>query len=868
GADMGFLVTQVFGNGVWTTVDSLNGQQQNAGSDAWGIRSVSLVAYAGQVVKLRFLGQKASTGFTGDASIDDVTVFEPAQNDLELQAITDPQNPACSFTATEPVTIEFANVVLYQTAENQLVKGVVSESDGQFRFDEVAAGQYYVQVVMLGYADAQSEPFELNAKQTSFEVQLTLEETSHTLESVEVVAKVPLLEQKADRMVVNVAQSLTGVNGSLMDVIKKVPGMLVVNGQLSLAGNSNPTILIDGRSTQYMDIESLLKEMPGDNIERIELIHQPGAEFEASGTGPIINIIVKRNKLFGTNGAVRVGVGKATRWRANTGLSLNSRQGALNFYGGAGYSYNTYQEYLLVDRIQDNDTYLSFNDQPYLPKTYRANAGLDWYANDRHTLGFGLRGIGSNNDRSNINTTTIQYADNTRPDTELETENALERQWSYYRGNVYYTFAIDTVGQKLELDANYAYFDRTSTSLATTQNKTGDGVNFSDQRNSQPGTTKIFAVKADYTKPLGQAVKLQFGGKFSRAVLDNDLFSEIHSGNEWRANPLQSNEYDFDENISAVYSKFNFSAKGWEGTLGLRFEDSRSEGYSLTIDSTRTRNIARLFPSASIARSLTQQLAISLAYSYRIERPRYSSLNPFIIYLDPFTQESGNPILRPEFTHTAKLSLSFEKQPFFSLEYVRTNDVITLITQQNPVTKATSAFDGNIEQYDKIGGSLFFPLDFIPGISGYGGFMLSNDRYQNNNPENSLYDSRRWSFTSFLQMNFTLPGQIKTEVNGWYTNGGQDGIIVFEPMFGISFGMEKKLLNDQLSLSLSVDDLANRFFFGDLDFGNTAAKVESRWDRRIVNFSVRYRFGNQFLKRRKGRRNSAADEINRAQEKN
>jgi len=123
---------------------------------------------------------------------------------------------------------------------------------------------------------------------------------------VEVVAKVPLLEQRADRMVVNVAKSLTSVNGSLMEIMKKVPGMLVVNGKLSMSGNSNPTILIDGRTTQYMDIQSMLREMPGDNIERIEVIHQPGAEFEASGNGPIINIILKKNKLYGTNGSLTV----------------------------------------------------------------------------------------------------------------------------------------------------------------------------------------------------------------------------------------------------------------------------------------------------------------------------------------------------------------------------------------------------------------------------------------------------------------------------------------------------------------------------------------------------------------------------------
>jgi len=760
--------------------------------------------------------------------------------------------------------IEFANVVLYQSSDNALIKGVVSDANGGFKIENIKENKYYIKVMMLGYSDFKSDPFELNAQQADFEMNATIEEDATTLDQVEVVAKVPLLEQRADRMVVNVAKSLTGVNGSLMDIVRKVPGMLVVNGKLSLAGNSNPTILINGRSTKYMDIQSLLKEMPGNNIERIEVIHQPGAEFEASGTGPLINIILKKSKLFGTNGSVRAGIGKSSRWRYNSGVSLNSRQGAVNLFGGGGYSYNAYQEQLGVDRIQDNDRYISTNIQPDLPKTYYANAGMDWYINDKHTIGFSGRMVGSTNNRTNINNTTIKYIDD-RANTELETRNQLNKKWKYYRTNLNYTYEIDTTGQKIDFDANYAYFDRTSNNNTTTILQSGVSDNFPDQRNQQPGLTKIYALKLDYTKPINDAISLQFGGKYSNARLDNDLTSDIFINNEWIINKDQTNEFDFQEDIAAIYGKATFSKNGWDGTLGLRYEDSYSKGYSVTLDSTQIRDIKQLFPSASISRKITKELALAFAYSYRIERPRYSSLNPFIVYMDPFTYEEGNPILRPEFTHSTKLSLSYEGQPFFNLEYAKTKDIITLITQQNPVTKATSAFDGNLDSYEKIGGSLFFPLSFVPGLDGYGGFMLYNNKYKDSEQED--YNSSRWTFTSFIQAEFTLPGKIRTEINGWYTNGGQDGIIVYEHMFGVGFGLERKFLNDQLSISLSVDEVLNRFFYGDLDFGNTQADIKSSWDRRIVSLSASYRFGNNFSTKRKRGKNSASDEINRAQEK-
>lgn len=763
--------------------------------------------------------------------------------------------------------VEFANIVLYEVTGDKLIKGVVTDADGNFKIEKIKSGNFYLKAMMLGYTDFQSEAFTLDENKTSHTLNMVLESEAQTLDAVEVVAKVPLLEQRADRLVVNVAKSLTSVNGSLMEIMKKVPGMLVVNGKLSMAGNSNPTILIDGRTTQYMDIQSMLREMPGDNIERIEVIHQPGAEFEASGNGPIINIILKKNKLYGTNGSVQAGIGKADRWRYNGGVNLNVRQGKLNFTGGAGYSYNAFDEGLRVDRLLENGNRIISNNQtPFDPKTYRANVGVDYYLTQKHTIGVGYRTTGSNNDRINTNQTEIEYADGS-PTTLLETDNDLTRNWNYNRVNAYYAWEMDTLGQKLEIDGNFATFSRDATSLVRTSNKTGDNVNFSDVKNEQPGDTKIYTAKVDYTKPLSKEVQLQFGAKFSRADLDNDLQSFYFEDEIWKNNIFQSNHYLFDEDIAGVYSKLSFSVGKWEGTAGLRYEDSRSEGYSITLDSTNIRNIKKLFPSASISRDLTNQLALSLAYSYRIERPQFYSLNPFVRYMDPFTLERGNPLLRPELSHSTKLSLAFDNQPFFSLEYVKTNNIISLVTEQN-MDDQTEAFDDNLDSYRKIGGSLFFPLSFIPGLDGYGGFMLFNEEYKDATRAGNAYNSSLWNFTSFLQVNFKIPGEIKAEVSGWYTGGGQDGIIKFEPMYGVSAGLQRSFLDKKLDVSLSFDDIVNRFFYGKLAYDDLNADILSTWNNKIVSMRVTYKFGNQFMQKKKGRRNSAQEEVNRASEGN
>lgn len=291
--------------------------------------------------------------------------------------------------------LEFANVILLSLPDSNMVKVETTDPQGFFNILTEKKGTYALKVMLLGYEDYISKQFDLDDGRTSQTIDCEMQSEAQMLQTVEVKAKVPLLEQRSDRLVVNVEQSLTALNGNLMDVLRKVPGMLIINDQISLAGQSSVTILINGRTTKYMDITAFLKEMPADNIAKIEVIHQPGAEFEASGTGPVINIVLKQNKLYGTNGSVRLGLGKGSFWRYNGSVSLNHRQGNLNLYGSAGYSHNAWQEWLDLDRYIEDDVYSQSTAKPSKPHTKRGNVGLDWYLDDRHTIGLSANGLHS-----------------------------------------------------------------------------------------------------------------------------------------------------------------------------------------------------------------------------------------------------------------------------------------------------------------------------------------------------------------------------------------------------------------------------------------------------------------------------------------
>jgi ferric enterobactin receptor len=760
-------------------------------------------------------------------------------------------------------TVFFATVILYNQADSSVYKTTSSGDDGRFSFSDIKEGGYYLNVRFLGYQDYRSSLLTFpEAENTDLIIQL--EPHDQEIETVEVVKTKPLLQQESDRLVVNVADNITSGNTNLMDVMKKVPGVIVIGDKISLAGTSNVTILINGKTTKYMDVESLLRDMPGDNIQKVEIIHQPGAEFDAAGSGPILNIILKKNNLFGTNGNVSVSAEKGELWRNRAGVSLSHYQGNVNIQGSLGYRDAKYKEVMIIERHVSDDLYDQYSDNIYAGKGYRANLGADWDINERHRVGFQSRFVDHDSYDKVYNITNILYADESQIDQTIRTDNIEDGFWRFGGVNPYYIFKIDTTGQKLELDFNYLQFNRDSENILTPTDVNTDNV-LTGIKYNQPGKTMILVGKLDYSYPFSKALKLQVGTKYSLADLDNNFLSAYKLDSEWVNDTEQTNHYLFDETIIAAYSKLSYNKDKWSGTLGLRYEDSNSNGRSIGIDTVLNRRIKKIFPSASISREIAKGVSGILAYSYRLDRPRYTSLNPFRYLMDAYTSFRGNPELRPEFTHSTKFSLAFQSQPFFNIEYKQTQDAMIAVVEQNDETGESFRSTINIDTRNIVSGSLFFPLDFIPGFSGYGGVIANKIYYHAPDYLGEVFEEDQWSYTGFLQAGYSFPWDIKAEVSGWYNSGGMEGLLINEWMYGVSFGLSKSFLDNRLKVSLSADDVFHRFYHGAVDYSNMNLTVISEWDAPDYSISLSYRFGNRHLKTKK-HQSGASEEMDRAQQ--
>ncbi|PPK88736.1 outer membrane receptor protein involved in Fe transport [Neolewinella xylanilytica] len=754
---------------------------------------------------------------------------------------------------------EFANVLLLQATDSAVIKLELADASGTFRFAGLQPGDYFIRTTGIGMPQTDHPAFGLAA---GMELQLpvyTLYATATDLATIEVTAKKPFLEQKAGRLVVNVDQSITGQGGSVVDLLKKVPGIVVAGDRIAMAGKSGLTILIDGRPTKYLDINSLLRDMPADNIKSIEVISQPGAAYDAEGNGGVINIVLKKNSLLGTNGQVYIGGGYGERAKYRAGAELSHQSGPLNLTGGVSYNHQEWIEGLDLVRRFDDRTYVQENDGYGVPNSYSLRLGADYDLNDRHRIGVnGQYGFGQSPSFGE-NLTRITRPESSTPITRFVTYRERQREWNNLNLDGYYRIKLDTSGQELTFDGSVNTFARDTRITLRTEGSD----DYPDRLNLEPSDARIFSGRVDYRKPLTASLLLTAGAKASHAELDNELLAKLRINGTLVTDENLSNRYLYDENIAAAYTELGWEAGDWSAKAGLRYEHTRMEGHNVTIDSTNLRSFGQLFPSLSVSAPLKGALGVSLAYSYRIERPSYYDLNPFISYLDPLTYEKGNPFLQPELIHSGQLSVTYEKQPFLNLSYDYTNDIIADVTQQEEASGVAFQTTVNLDRYVRYGGSLFFPLDWIgKSISGYGGAMLYYNDYTSDFLGGNL-DQDQWSVTGFMQMDIRLPKDWKFQINGWYQGSGLDGIIRYEPMYGLDAGLQKDFLDDRLNLILSGEGIVQQFFRGEIRYQQQDMDILSTWEAPVFSAKVTYKFGNRFLTKREARDSASQEERGR-----
>ena len=751
-------------------------------------------------------------------------------------------------------SLPFANIVLYKIDEEATPKGTVSNDNGEFIFDKLSSGNYKIQFSMLGFKTQNIDEFILNENKT---FNITLKEESQTLNEVVIKSKRPIIRQTAEKLIVDLENSEM-INTNLQDVMRKVPGVLVTNNGISIAGNRGVRILINGKTTEYMDVDTLLRDFPADNIAKIEVVEQPGAEYEASGSGAIINIILKKNVKLGTHGSANTWIGEDQGFEWGSGFSIASYKNKLNWQTSIGYSQPTFREDLFLVRTVGNETYDQVTKEPYDPDNFRISGSMDYYLNDKNSIGIGAS-LNTRNSTRIASSKTIISDENTI--NTLFSENSFDRKRNNYSINPYYEYKSET--DRLLIDFNY--IDFVSDNTNTLYDVAGSTIPFTDRKYIQDGTYKIKTYSLDYTKTISDNFKVSAGSRFADVATNNDLQSLIDENGSFNVLEEESSQFLIDETIFALYSKLNATAGKWSFSGGLRYEDSNTDGTSIFMEngSLKTeilkRPIQKVFPSASISRKMTDVLGASLSYSYRIQRPSYSSLNAFQTFLDPFSASQGNQRLTPSYTNNYQFNLTYEGQPFFTIGYSKTDDTIFDLIKQDNQTAQIRQQVVNVENNENWNFRLFAPVDFTDGLEGYTGIIVTNTDYQSST---FGIDLNKWNLIWFLQASYELPWDINFELSGNYGTGALEDQIEVDWFAELDFSFGKTFLEDTLKANLGFNKMLNRGFVGTIDYGNGAAAVESNGSRQNIQFRLTYSFGDRFGKK-KSNRNTNRDEQDR-----
>ena len=777
----------------------------------------------------------------------------------------------------------FATVTLLKAKDSSLVKGAVADIDGKYAFEQVKQGKYLVAGVSIGMTKAYSKVFDVAGSSVRVPA-VSLEAASKTLKGIDVTARRPFVEQKAGKMVVNVESSITAAGGSAMEVLEKSPTINVdKDGNISMKGKSGVVIMIDGKPTNMssQDVAELLKSMPATNLDQIELIANPSAKYDAAGNAGIINLKLKKNTSYGTNGNVTIGgaYGAWPRW--NGGLNLNNRSAKFNVYGSYNYSHREQEQRLDLYRSLTDHNEFRVYDQVNTMKQqsdYQAGKiGADYFISKGHTIGVMADVAASNRDIPSYSTTRM--GNGKAVDSVLYTNTNDASKWRRGAYNINYRGILDTTGKELNIDVDYARnTNRQHTNIfALSRDAAGKGILGSDTtRNNQPSDIEIKTVKIDYIHPLGNQAKLEAGMKVSLVTSDNDARFDSLRGNQWELDENRSNHFIYKENINAAYINFNKQYKNLEVQVGVRGEQTHITGTSMSVkgeQSTEVKNDSsyfNLFPSMAFTYTLNKNNILGLTYSRRIQRPSYEDLNPFEFYLDRYTKEAGNPNLRPQYSNNFEITHTFKQFLITSLGYSHTKDMMTRILEAD-VDKATG--DTSILRYkylnvakaDNFNLNISMPMPITKWWSSFTTVSVSYAMYEtvvNDNPVKLAAAG----FFGRTQQTFTLTKKLSAEATFFYVSPQvtDEGLFKMKSMSSLDLGLQQKVLRDKGTVKLSVSDIFKTHYFrGSFENAGRYTSVASKSDSRQVRLTFSYRFGNTNVKAARNRKTGLESEQNR-----
>lgn len=702
--------------------------------------------------------------------------------------------------------IEFATIMVGNSQDKTVLTGTTTLEDGTFSIT-ADTDSIYLEISFIGYVAQRITDFQVQSNKVDLGT-VYLSENSQTLEEVVVLAEKSQTEFKLDRRVFNVGQDLSSNGASALELLNHVPSVNVsIEGQISLRGSSGVQILINGKPSVLANDEgSALGTITADMIDRIEVITNPSAKYDAEGTAGIINIVLKKEEKKGINGSISINTGIPDNH--SVGLSLNRRTEKFNLFSQIGVGYrelpqnnNTINQDLLT-----GTTILSTGTDYRNETFYNFILGTDYHINSLNVLTLSGNFAYEVEEQPSLTNFRQLAGDDLLVSEWYRQENteATNPKWQYelqykkdFEDDKDHTFLFSALGNFFGKDQSSAFENATITGSEAPSN----------QQTATAFSETKYTFQADYTKPFSEKVTLEVGSQYVITDVANDYAVSNLVNNEWVEDPGLTNVFEFDQKVLGVYSTGAYEGERWGVKAGLRLEMTDLSTVLTNTAEKNQQNYTNLFPSLHTSFKVTDRFSLQAGYSKRIFRPRLWDLNPFFNIRNNFSIRTGNPSLNPEFTDAYEINsiYIFEKVSLNLGVYQRyTTDVVEQV----------STFENNVNTLRpiNIGTNRATGIELNGKYSPNKWLSLNGDFNYNYFNRQGVFEDKTFDFSadqwsSKLTTKIKFPAAIDFEVTGQYNSKYQTVQQAVSDNFFIDLGVRKKIMNGKTILNLSVRDV-------------------------------------------------------------
>ncbi|MEA3445637.1 MAG: outer membrane beta-barrel family protein [Bacteroidota bacterium] len=731
--------------------------------------------------------------------------------------------------------IEYTNIVLYNTNDSSMVTGTITDENGKFQLEKIPYGKYYLIVNFIGYQKKLIANIELSSKQKEFNLEnLELKPADEKIDDVEVIVDRNYVDFKIDKKVVNVSQHVNAAGGTAAEVLENVPGIQVdIEGNVSLRGSTNYTVLIDGRPS-ILNGPDLLKQTPAGTIENIEIITNPSAKYDPDGTAGIINLIMKKEKLEGINGLLNISAGTKGKYGGN--FNVNFKRRKANIFVGGNYNVHSFPSTTTNKResyLSDTVAFLSEKTDRVQSQTpWKFSTGADFYLSPKTTLTItgAIGGFGMIRD---FDTRYHDYDTITGNERFADSKNQFDIDGVYFSGTMNLRQNFSSEGHFI--DASITAWNWNSENTQDTRevdlDQNGKEINIPMQlRTLDKVYRENIETKIDYTLPLGKG-KLEAGMEAHLNPGTNDYTFENYD-NElemWNIDSTFSNIMDFKRNLYSVYSTYSNEVLGFQYQLGLRAEYTDRLLEQKTLNKEWPVEILNFYPTIHLTRQMDKGQQIQLSYSRRIDRPQPWDLNPFPAYNDSYNAFAGNPLLKP--ADTDAIELNYIKRMKLGMlsgtAFYRQSRNTKIMSIDNTEGHLMLITWENLGRIDATGIELMANLN----LKKWWNLNLSTNAFYIDMQGELLeeeFSQASMSFDSRVTTTFKFSPKTRLQITAVYQSPHVEGQGEKEADFITAFAFRHDFLDRKASVSISIRDPFNTHYY----------KVSTRNDKFYSDFSM------------------------------